>query len=109
MGPARWKALCFETDDVHTLDQNRIRRAGASPALRPRCASSAATSSTADATAFREFGLTLTHPLVLLMELRARREEAVTNVIERLAQLLIGRFARICHVLSVDGVFEFYA
>jgi hypothetical protein len=50
------------------------------------CASSAATSSTAASTAFRKLSfLTLTRPLVLLMELRTRRYEAVTDVIERLA------------------------
>jgi hypothetical protein len=43
------------------------------------------------------------------MELRARREESVTNVFERLAQLLIRRFARVCHVLDIDGSCEFYA
>ena len=43
------------------------------------------------------------------MELRARPEEAVTNVIESLAQLLIWRFARICHVLTIDPVAGLYA
>ena len=43
------------------------------------------------------------------MQLRARREKALANVIERLAQLLIGRFAPICHVIGIDGSASSYA
>jgi hypothetical protein len=39
--------------------------------------------------------------------LRSRREEAVAHVTEGLAHLLIRRFARICHVQSIDWDYQY--
>jgi hypothetical protein len=65
---------------------------------------------TAISTAFCDLVLTLTHPSVLLVELRpspkqaaTHVEQAATHVAERLAHLTFELFARIWHLSDIDS------
>lgn len=56
---------------------------------------------TSASTACGDLVLTLSHPSLLLMELRPGRKHAVTHVVERLAYLILELFARFSHLSHI--------